>query len=50
MQASILKNKRPCTGDEVKVEATILIFTEALASGQSCVWTMSAVGATHVIY
>ena len=50
MQASILKDERPRTGNEVEVEATVLVWTEALASGQSCMRSMSAAGATHVIH
>ena len=50
MQASVLKDERPSTGNEVKVEATILVWTEALAGGQSCMRSMPAAGVTHVIH
>ena len=48
VQASVLKDELPRTRDEVKVKATIRIWTETLASGQSCMRSMSAASAAHV--
>ena len=50
VETSVLKDKCPRTGDKIEVEATILIWTETLASGESCMWSMSAAGATRVIH
>ena len=49
VQASVLKDQLPCAGHKLKVEATILIWTDTLARGQSCMWSMPATG-THVIH